>query len=539
MTVSHAAKAVLCALLIASSCAAQQQRLYESFEAGIPEHWTATRPGSISHSDLHYKHGSRSLRWDWRGGEALTARHDLGDLGRTGGYGGYSKATFAIWLYCPKPVDDSVIVTSLAGEEPGGWFEFPLSFSGWRRAALHYRWGAEFNGRVPAAADGIRITAPHDADAGTLFIDLVVYNGLLDYRAACIPAQAFAWEPVDPDEVEVPVQRPDELTDEQLAALERVAATIDPATEEGFSFSEEYMAERAEQFAAFNVRLTDRGVVGNPLVPAPGLYESAGVPDPPPTPSEMATWMREVAAAYHRTTDEAQRERIADWYALLSDHLADQGFAAGSGNGWGGYAGRPLADAMFWMRDVMRRRGRGEREAAFFDYNWGVSRILDADPELSVNLDRFGIVEPRRLMGALLRPDPTERYQWVACFSDLLSREILHQGLDGFKPDGSAYHHGAHYFAYGSYCIPVLMDIVGRLDDTPFEVTPDALARLRMVLMNLRFYANLLDVPVPMHGRHPFHGGQVRASMYRTLALSGPGRGEADFDAEAAAAHLR
>ncbi|MEA3402080.1 MAG: chondroitinase family polysaccharide lyase [Armatimonadota bacterium] len=539
MVTRQSASLVLCVLLLASACSAEQERLYESFEAGIPDHWTATRPGSLSLSELHYKHGSHSLRWDWRGGEAVTARHDLGDLGRTGGYGGYSKATFVIWLYNSRPIDAAAIVSFLTGDEAGGWFEFPLGFTGWRRAALHYRWGEEFNGEVAADADAIRITAPHSVDSGTLFIDLVVYNGLLDYRLACIPAQAFMWQPVDPDEVEVAVERPDDLTDEQLAALERVAATIDPNTEEGFSYTEEYMAERADQFAAFNVRRTEQGVVGVPLVPNPGVYETAGVPYPPPTPSEMATWMREIAAAYHRTTDKAQRQQIADWYTLLSDHLADQGFMAGSGNAWGGYAGRRLADAMFWMRNVMRQRGRGEREAAFFDYNWGVSRILDANAELHVNLDRFGISEPRRLMGALLRLEPTERYQWVACFSDLLSREILCQGRDGFKPDGSAYHHGAHYFAYGSYCIPVLMGIVDRLDDTPFEVAPQALTRLRSVLMNLRFYANLLDVPVPMHGRHPFHGGEVRASMYRTLALSGPGAGEADFDAEVAAAHLR
>ncbi|MEA3246839.1 MAG: polysaccharide lyase family 8 super-sandwich domain-containing protein, partial [Gemmatimonadota bacterium] len=99
--------------------------------------------------------------------------------------------------------------------------------------------------------------------------------------------------------------------------------------------------------------------------------------------------------------------------------------------------------------------------------------------------------------------------------------------------------HGAHYFAYASYTVPVFTGVVAALDDTPWELIEGALARLKLYLMHLRFYGNLLDVPFSMHGRHPFSGGRIRASMYRQMAEAGPGEGEADFDAELAAAHLR
>ncbi len=527
------------ASLLLATAAWSQEAMYDSFEDGVPEYWSATRPDSLSLSDLHAKHGTRSLRWDWRADEALEIRHGVGDVRRTGGYGGYHKATFAIWLYCAEPVDGAAVVQFLAGDEVGGQFDFPLGFSGWRRAALHYRWGEEFTGTVSPDTDTIRILAPEDAPQGTLFIDLVVYNGLLDYRLACIPVQAFAWRPVDPEQARPPVRRPETLTDDQRAAVEALAASLYPNTEPQGVLTPERMAELGEQFAAFGIERRDGAITGLPLAPHPDMYESAGVPDPPQTPSALAQFMREIAALYHWTGDGAQKQQIAEWYLAAADHLHDQGFAAGSGNSWGGYAGRPLADAMYWMREPVRAAGRGEREASFFDYNWGVSRVLDADAEIRVTLDLFGIVEPRRLRGCLMRPDPLEAWHWTACFADLLSRNIVKRDVDGFKPDGSAYHHGAHYFAYASYNVSVLVSIIAQLDDTPFEIAPAAIDRVRLYLRRLSFCANLLDVPFPWHGRHPFRGGVVRPHMYRDMALSGPGAGEEDFDPELAATYLR
>ncbi len=532
---------VLTLLLVASAAVAQDAAtppMYESFEAGVPAEWVATRADSLSRSDAHSKHGAQLLRWDWRAGEEIAVAHGIGDVTRKGGYGGYHKAAFAIWLYCEEPTEGAVELRFEAGGQPGGSFRFPLGFTGWRRAVLHYRWRGEFDGTVPADTDTIRIIAPQ-AGEGALFIDLVVYNGIVDYRQASIPERQFVWRPVDADEVRTPAPKPDALTPEIEAGLAKIAEALDPWSLAQAPISDERMGEHRERFEAQRIVRDERGIRGAPLVVRPELYETAGVPDAPPSPAGIASSMREMAASYHYTTDAAQREQLAGWYLLMADHLADQGFVAGSGNRWGSYAGRKLADAMLWMREPMRAAGRGEREAAYFDYNWRVSAILDADAPLHVNLDELGVVGPRQLRGAIMRPDPLERAQWIACFADMLSRMILLQTADGFKPDGSAYHHGAHYMAYAGYNVPVMIGVLGALDDTPWEVSSEALARVKLYLMNLRFYSNLLDVPFAMHGRHPFRGGANRASIYRVMAQAGPGTGEADFDPELAAAYLR
>ncbi|HCA47932.1 MAG TPA: hypothetical protein DEP45_11455, partial [Armatimonadetes bacterium] len=416
-------------MLLAAGAVSAQEPMYESFEAGVPAEWLATRPDSLSISDAHFKHGAQSLRWDWRAGEEIAVSHGIGDVRRTGGYGGYHKAAFAIWLYCEEPSQGAVEVRFEApGAEPG-LFRFPLGFAGWRRAVLHYRWDNEFEGTVPENTDTIRIAAP-GAGEGILFVDLVVYNGITDYRQASIPEREFAWQPVSADEVRLAAPKPEALTPKIEAGLAKVAAAVDPWTLAQGVVSDERMAEHRAAFEAQRVVRDERGIRGAPVVMLPGLYESAGVPDPPGSPAQISATMRLIAATYHASTDDAQRAQLAEWYLLLSDHLADQGLVAGSGNRYGGYDGRNLADAMLWMREPVREAGRGERDAAFFDYNWGVSEILDADAPLHVNLDELGITAPRQLSGAVMQPDPLVRAHWIASFADRLSRMILAHAAD-------------------------------------------------------------------------------------------------------------
>ena len=44
----------------------------ESFEENdVPDTWTANKPGVLSLSSRHYKHGSQSLCWQWAQGDSI------------------------------------------------------------------------------------------------------------------------------------------------------------------------------------------------------------------------------------------------------------------------------------------------------------------------------------------------------------------------------------------------------------------------------------------------------------------------------------
>lgn len=63
----------------------------------MPAHSVPSREGALSISDLHYKHGTSSLRWDLQAADTIRVEAELGDTNRYGGYNGtYSKATFGL-----------------------------------------------------------------------------------------------------------------------------------------------------------------------------------------------------------------------------------------------------------------------------------------------------------------------------------------------------------------------------------------------------------------------------------------------------------
>jgi len=100
---------------------------YESFESGIPDYFTATRPDSLSISPWHYKQGAGSLQWDWHAGEELLIRHAIGDVDRVGGY--RCKAAFSVWLYVEEPLADALVFEFIEGQTVTGSFRFPLQFT--------------------------------------------------------------------------------------------------------------------------------------------------------------------------------------------------------------------------------------------------------------------------------------------------------------------------------------------------------------------------------------------------------------------------
>lgn len=525
---------LLAAWLSATAAAAPEPPAYESFEQGLPEHWRPSRPGSVSVNGEHYKHGRHCLRWDWKRGDHIEVRHGLGDIRRQGGYGGtYSKSTFGVWLYVREPVDGALVFRFLDDDEEGGWFEFPLTFTGWRRAHLRYSWKPQFQGRVSPQSDRIVIRAPGSLDAGTVFIDLLVYNGIMDYRQQYVPPRV-PWAPPPIDPVQFPVA--DAVPPALVAAADTVATRFESFLIGSQAVTGEMVDALAAEVAEWEIVRENGRVRGAPLVPHAGYYSEAGA-EGVHSPAGITNLMKKVARTYRGATDSELRGRLARFYTDLSDHIHDQGMRPGNGFGWGWYSGRALGDATFIARDLLREAGKLDRDGAYLRANFGFHQVFD-DSRMDVHMDHFHIDARYRLYGALLQADPGTRIRNLHAFSARLSKEILHQGPNGFKPDGSAFHHGFHYFAYADYSLNSLTWLVNSLRATPFAVTPAALGRLKKVLLAMRFYCNLKHLPLSLCGRHPF-GQQLGDGKLLSLAECGSPDGSAPLDPELTAAYLR
>lgn len=539
--------AVLTMFLVAIACSipAVGEPAYDSFEGGaVPSHWVPSREGTLQLSDRHFKHGEQSLRWDFRPADTIRVEADLGDTSRYGGYGGtYAKATFGIWIYCRQPLAGALRFEFRTDAETDAWFEFPLGFTGWRRAHLKYtvaphshlattRWAVEFEGQVRPTTNHILIHAP-DGE-GSVFFDLVVYNGLLDYRRQHLP-DGYSWQPFPPDPATFPL--PATVSEAERQGSEFLAARLDRIVARSGDVDEERMAAFQERIAALGVVRDEAGIRGKPVVHSQWMEFYRGIEGIVPA-SEIANQMLPLARAYHWTENEAYRRQIAEWYCLLAEHLRDQGMDVASGFSWGWYDGRNLGEANYLMREPLRERGLLAWAVDYLDYSYGFSRIFD-DTSIRPNMDYFHMDVRYRLYGCLMQVDPAEQVRHLHAYSRRLDLDIRKEdGPDGYKPDGSAFHHRFHYFAYAGYSTRSLVNLVEPLSQTAFRLSPAAMERLKQVALAMRFYCNLRDLPLPLAGRHPFSQA-LDPNILRILAQCGSPDGSEDLDPDLAAAYLR
>jgi chondroitin-sulfate-ABC endolyase/exolyase len=504
---------------------------YESFENGLPSHAKASRPNSVKTSSDHYKHGQNSLEWNWRRGDRIRFKHGLGNIKRTGGYAGtYSKASFGVWVYCETQQQGYLQFNFQTKGKTSGYFKFPLNFKGWRRASLRYSWKPQFKGKVKTNTDSVVVEAG-GALQGKCFIDLMVYNGVMDFREQLIPGE-IKWSPTKPASK---YSLSKKLSNSELTAIEKIGKAMEEISCNNKKPSNIKNLEK--RFKAFNIKETAKGVKGQPLVGEPrtktDFYESGVDCKGLQTPEQITKLMKDIAVTYTLSKSGKDKNKLAKWYVLLARHLDDQGFTAGA-NWWNWYPGRDLAEATFLMRNVLRENNFLKAPAEFFDYNYKTSKIFNHDT-INPDMDIFHIDTRYQLNGALMQGNMPEIARSLKAFSNYLSAEILFEGKNGLKSDGCAFHHDGQYYCYARYAMNSLFLTVNALSGTPFAINNQAYERLKKVMLAMRFYSGLKEPALPLHGRHPFSPGDLQPKAFYNLAVSSP----QGIDPELAAAYIR
>lgn len=541
------ALAIVLALAVCATAFSQPATGYESFEEGVPDYFSATRADTISISPWHSKQGSQSLRWDWTAGEELLIRHGIGDVERVGGH--RCTAGFSVWLYVEEPIAGTLVFEFIEGEQVTGSFRFPMDFSGWRQGRVGYQQFPE--GQPTSDVDTIRIVAPDDPEAGTVFIDFIKYNTLTLRGNWVDPEKVSQWRPPVPDEERFP--KPDEVMEAELAGIRKLLGP-----EMGTGIAQERVDALRAEVDALEIVRDEHGIRGPGIdahyqyLSAPGDFGKKDVhyfPDEHgpgwcgmQTPAKMSSLAYRLARAYRDSNDPEQRARLAEAFLLVTDHVHDQALQAGSGFKWNWWVGGAWADAIFLMRDVLAdaRRLQGHLDFLLYTYGGGVI-FREGDPPS--HMDFYNLTVPRLLRQCLLQVEPAEQVRWLRAFKAMLERSML-QPKSAFKVDGSAYHHGGHYHSYACGAFAHLPPLFRDLNDTPWDISEPAHERLRRAMLAQRFYANRLDLPIALKGRSPFAPGYgvIRANVIDALgvlATCGSPDGEQQVDREVAAAYLR
>jgi chondroitin-sulfate-ABC endolyase/exolyase len=523
----------------------QEAGYYDSFEQGIPNYFVASRADSLSVSPEHYKHGVSSLRWDWQAGEELVIRHGIGDLTRRSGMG--ARPCFSVWLYMEEPMAGELIFEFREGDTATGSFRFPLQFTGWRQGRPYYH--AFPHGQPTPEVDNIRIMAPADIPQGTVFIDFIKYNTLTYGGNIVVPERTMQWQRPELDQQRFP--RPDVVTDEQLAGIRKLMGS-----DEGTGVEQASVDQLCEQVEELGIVRGEYGTRG-PGIDAhlqffPSLHEAAALGlktsywsdehglgwEDMQAPGAMSALALKVATAYRASNDTEQRQRLAEAYLLLADHLYDQALQAGSGFQWNWWYGGEWADSVFLMRDLLAQEGRLQGHVDYQMYTWGTGALV-GDENPPSHMDFYNLTVPRMLKQCLMQVEPAEQVRWLDAFKSMLQRSIM-QPISAFKIDGSTFHHKAHYPAYATGAFASLSKLLVDLRDTPWAIDAETHERVRRAALAQRLYCNLLDVPDSLHGRHPMRStGRVNAAALNALVQAGTPTDPNATDAELVAAYLR
>ena len=531
-----------------------------SFEEGLPPTISTGKNGSLKLSDLHYKHGKKSLMWKWRGERALIFLQDIGFKPFDPSKEDKSIGSFAGWFYNEKPMADSLTFVFGTNQTENCSFRMALNFKGWRGIWVAFE--RDMKGKPVEGMNFMRIEAPKGAAQGTLFLDHLFLctdidsrHHTPDHQVPFVNAKTtMHWlmlEKVSHFRSDMPLQ--EALTKEDVKMMKVVDDRFFAEVFKKQNVTASKMEELQKKFDFYGIIRSGKNITGLPIwftraaelyVPLVGhqvarFYDRSGQ-----EVQEYFDLMFAIACSYKSTVDVAMQGQLKQMFLDLYDHMLDQGIAAGSGLGTihhYGYSWRNYFTALFIMKDELKATKRLDSAVDGLFWFSGVGETFVKPEQLGMDMDAFNTATMGRLASILIMPDSPLKKQYLSCFSRWIDNGLqIPAGLeDAFKIDGSVYHHANHYPAYGVGGLEGATKMVYFLSNTSFKVSQAGHENLKKALLTMRLYCNLLEWPISMSGRHPNGKGKLVPNHFAYLAKAGSPDGAQTVDGELASAYLR
>ncbi len=516
------------------------------------------RGSSVSLSTCHYKLGSHSLLWKWkREGAEISIPGPVPYLKKNPNPKETSVSTFVFWVYSAEPLEGSLHFSFRKGGRECCGFEYGLGFSGWRGAWVAF--DRDMTGTPEEGMDEVVICAPGNVRRGSLYFDGIITSAFedvryhtADWQAPFInPETTVHWLMLNRSwNLKLDVEQTP-LTDSQRRDMQtitdRFISLVTPSKTVPLD-------SLRRMYCSYGIRTNPDGtLVGKPVyfVRYAETFLNLGIRDASSSFRKNGQLLRDyndnlrdLAAAYLKSDDKAEKEEIAAMYVNMTRHLLDQGFAAGSAQGTLhhlGYSMRNFYIAPVLMRDVLRDAGLLDSVQEAMEWFSGVGEVKTAPQEPGMDIDAFNTSLNGR-MASLLILDPSPRkYAYLKALSRWIDNGFKY--VDGtmpcFKRDGSIYHHRKSYPAYAVGGLDGAVNAVWMLAGTSLAISPESHSILKEALLQMRFWCNLRSFPLAMSGRHPDGKGELVPRHFALLADAGSPDGESQTDTDLASAFLR
>ena len=489
------------------------------FEDGvIPTTINDIQKGTLSVSSDHAKMGTKSLRWDWTATGALFRVNDEVNIP-------YAIKAFSnrgglrMWIYSPKAMPGKSLQFIFRNKTVRVYtFDFNLNFTGWRAC-----WIAFSDMWVPGESDDVQptqqdideltIKAPEGVESGTLYFDRWDFSSNINKQAtpdAQIPknnrfltrdfwhwGRLWEWEQFSySDELKDLVP-----TTSELAELREMNTTVQTAL--FGKVNNTTIANASSKLSAAGIKRD----VSTGFISGKPLYTDQEKESGDIGCQDVNDMMLGFAMDYYFNGNSSAAEN----FMLVFDYALDQGYAYGSGMGTNhhfGYFNRDMPKAVWMMKDYLKSESRWDEALQLIQYWSGLAETRQPyDINRDELVDTWYTLHLPRLYAALMIEDETERFRAVKGLSEWTNGSICYTPgtIGGIKPDGTAFHHGAHYPDYASSAFGILGDYANYVNGTSFTLDASARAILKQAFMAMASYCNVKEWGIGVCGRHPFN----------------------------------
>ncbi|MFT5821522.1 MAG: chondroitin-sulfate-ABC endolyase/exolyase [Crocinitomix sp.] len=496
---------------------------FDSFEGAYP-HWSGD--GTLSTTTDHYKHGNRSLKWNWDGGDVLLIE-DLESIGAAslveGDVFGYYQNTFELWIHNADRIEvDSLIFEfyNAAGVMQYYYYIF-LDFEGWRAAKISYRYDM-FGIKADDDLVEMRIIAP-SSGSGEFCFDRI------DYTTARNTSKE--------GDLQTPYQS-GETYSAGHSHWDDMLHTMD------FPITEPLLGPTAEEIDDINL-IFDRyhdwilgtAPSGGTIATANGNYDDLDI-----VISGDNAKGKPLFGSNHSSSEGIyQVERILwvfakdyqysgdfdsyDKFMNLIRYMLDQGFGHGSLMETVhhiGYNFRNIPKGVFLMKEELIDEGLWTDAQEMVE--WYVNLYVIWDPEAGESNMDEGNTRVLEKLGAVLHKDTySENLQYLKGFRNYIEKWVApeaHIKL-GNKPDFSGFHHSTSYPGYSNPAFRRVAQAVYYMAGTSIMISDESRGILKNELLAARVGMGGVDIPYGMVGRKAFETATIESGLYY-LGLAEP-----------------
>ncbi len=507
----------------------------------------------------HFKHGNSSISWLWNKPlSQISIRKPIGYLKNNLDSKDTSLSTFVFWIYGKQSLAGKTLrFEFLKNNKVCCWFDYGMNFTGWRGAWVAF--DRDMQGVPEDGMDELRITSP-DVKTGELLLDHIILSSYQDVRHHTADFQApyinkdtdshwlilnKSWN----NQFELPLLK--NVSEKESLGIHQVEENLKKLLLDKKEIQFDNLKRRFQRYTiSYN---SDNTIKGKPIfferyaetyyslggIRSTAIFDSIGQ-----SLKEANDLLLDLAISYNRTSVKQNKDEIASMFILLTKHMTDQGFSAGSAMGTLhhlGYNMRNYYPAMFLMKDVLKEEGIDQLIQQSMEWFSGVGEVKLNPKSLGIDVDSFNTSLIGRLASILMLRDSPEKITYLKSFSRWADNGLkIAPGLSpAIKSDGTIYHHRNHYPAYAIGGTEGAVAAVSLLSKTPFAISQESHENLKKALLAFRFYCNLTEWPLSLSGRHPDGKGKLIPSHFSQLALVGSPDGLDKIDKELAAAYMR